>query len=440
MKLHEWDAHHLEALLKSELVDLYHLAHPATSSSHAVPRTKAELAQAIVQARFHPQLSGSGEDDNGDVDGADSPHPRTSHEGSPADKAAGVRRGRAPRRRIVLRRSGVRGQEPSPPPSDDSRDGDASSGSGSGDGTEIDESDPASGAAAGTSTRRRASQVEMPPPALPPAGLQRNVRTRSSTSGPAGSGSPRAKSARELALAVDPDAEGGTGATPVAHRTRHHGHVAQPQPLSPQPQRSVPPVASSSGSPRPLRAAKRRAVAKLVKVGDEASDGDEAEDDQMLDDADAGSGSDSGANGPSHSVEPGRTVNKVGGMNGRRRSARAAKHVATPPSDADEESGGETERAAEQDGQEEERVEARSHLRQAGSPRKSGGGRLVKLREAAEADEDEQMDDAGSDEEDGDATFRVEADEDEQGASAFRSTVRLAHSFSRSPSLLTACR
>ncbi|GAA5843679.1 hypothetical protein JCM9279_000100 [Rhodotorula babjevae] len=417
-KLHEWDAHHLEALLKTELVDLYHLAHPATSSSHAVPRTKAELAQAIVEARYHSQSSGSDEDDADEVDGADSPHPRTSHEGSPSDKTPGARRSRAPRRRIVLRRSGVRGQEPTPPPSDDSRDGDASSGSSSGDDTELDESAPMSSAAAGASTRmtRRASQVEMPPPALPPAGLKRNMRTRSSTSGPGLSGSPRAKSARELALAVDPDAEGGTGATPVAHRTRHHGHLAPQQPLSPTSQRSAPPHTSASGSPRPLRAAKRRAVAKLVKVDGDEVGGDEGEDEQMLDAelrSGSGSGSGSGSNGSSHSFEASRVAKKAGGAAGRRRSARAVEQVRPAPSDADEESGGETERGPE-DGHEEEQVEARSHLRQSGSPRKSGG-RLVKLPETAKAQDDEQMDDVGSSEEDGDATFRVDdAEEDEQ--------------------------
>ncbi|GAA5916515.1 hypothetical protein JCM8208_005037 [Rhodotorula glutinis] len=414
-KLHEWDAHHLEALLKSELVDLYHLAHPATSSSHAVPRTKAELAQAIVEARYHSHSSGSDGGDVDDADGADSPHPRTSHEGSPADKALGARRGRAPRRRIVLRRSGVRGQDPTPPPSDDSRDGDASSGSASGDDTEIDESAPTSSGAGAASTRmtRRASQVEMPPPALPPAGAMRNMRTRSSTAGPGLSGSPRAKSARELALAVDPDGDGGTGATPVAHRTRHHGHVAHPHPQSPQPQGGA--LQLLSGSPRPLRAAKRRAVAKLVDVDGDATDSDEDEDDDMIDDAlsTSGPGSGAGSNDVAHPVEPRRMLKKVGGSNGRRRSARTAKEVESASSDADEESGGETERGVE-DSCEEERVEARSHLRQAGSPRKSGG-RLVRLREAAGADEDEQMGEAGSGEEDGDATFRVEdADDDDQ--------------------------
>ncbi|GAA5922664.1 hypothetical protein JCM3775_005807 [Rhodotorula graminis] len=415
-KLHEWDAHHLEALLKSELVDLYHLARPASSSSHAVPRTKAELAQAIVEARYHSHSSGSNDEDAGDADGADSPHPRTSHEGSPADKALGTRRSRAPRRRIVLRRSGVRGQEPTPPPSDDSRDGDASSGStstgsASGDDTEIDESGPSSSTAPGASTRmtRRASQVEMPPPALPPAGAKRNMRTRSSMPGPGLSGSPRAKSARELALAVDPDGEGGTGATPVAHRTRHHGHVAHPPPQSPQHQRTA--LQLASGSPRPLRAAKRRAVARLADADGAATDSDEDEDEEMVDDADSGSGPGSDSHDASHSVEPRRPTHKVGGASGRRRPSRTAKQVETPPSDADEESGGEAERGADV-GQEEERFEAKSHLRQAGSPRKSGG-RLVKLRTTAEADEDEQMDEAGSGEEDGDTTVLDEAAEED---------------------------
>ncbi|BGP45834.1 hypothetical protein JCM10450v2_001669 [Rhodotorula kratochvilovae] len=426
-KLQEWDVHHLEALLKTELVDLYHRAYPATSSSHSAPRTKAELAQAIVDARYDSH-SASGESDVDD-EGDDSPHPRTSHEGSPADgfdTQRGSRRRSTPRKKVLLRRSGVRGQEPTPPPSDGSRDGDASGGA-----TEVDE--PAD--AGGARMTRRASQVEMPPPPLPPAGgARRHMRTRSSTSGGAlpasgpkkvaiGAGSPRPQRTRVQFGDAVAEAQDEGGATPVAHRTRHHAPSAEAPALAP-------------GSPRPLRAAKKRAVARLTKGekgkgradGDGASDEDE--DDEMADGADVlvlgDPDSDDGTldfEGDS-SIEfidawslpapAARQAKKAGGAGGRRRSARTAKQVETPPSHADEESGGETERG----GAEEEHLEARSHLRQAGRPLRNG--RLVKLqkgkeRAAPHGDEDEQMGEADDDdEEEGDDSFRLEHDDDEE--------------------------
>ncbi|GAA6056330.1 hypothetical protein JCM3770_000673 [Rhodotorula araucariae] len=427
MKLREWDAHHLEALLKTELVDLYHRAYPTTSSSHSAPRTKAELAQAIVNARYKSH-STSGESDDDEGDG--SPHPRTSHEGSPAD-GLDVRRGNryrsTPRKKSILRRSGVRGQEPTPPPSDGSRDGDASEAA-----TEEDEP-LAANDAGGARMTRRASQVEMPPPPLPPVGgARRHMRTRSSTSGGAlptsgpkkgasGACSPRVPRARVQFGEPQDEAQDDGGTTPVAHRTRHHAQGAEA-------------AALATGSPRPPRAAKKRAVARLAK-GDKddgraegGGSGDGDEDDEMADgpnvlvvgDSDdedddvldfEGDSSLEFVNARSLPTSAPRTVKKAGGAGGRRRSARTAKQVETPPSDADEESGGETERGCE------EHVEARSNLRHAGRPLRNG--RLVKLSEGKDRavhveDGDELMGEANDDDEgEGDDSFHPEANDEE---------------------------
>ncbi|GAA6006344.1 uncharacterized protein JCM10292_002655 [Rhodotorula paludigena] len=450
-KLHNWAADDLRNLLVSELTDLWYHAYPSSSSSHAAPRLKADLVSQILAARSAPASADDASDDD-----HDSPQPRTSHEASPEDDLAIPRRTRrssgAPVSRgapvKVVRRRGVRQQEPTPPPSDGE---DIADEEDEGEATEVEDSSRQASTEPpiGGSTRmtRRASQVEMPPPPLPPAGGRRHMRTRSSvsnvafdpaeargvaraTSGPKKDAmSPRARLRAQLDERDEDMMHDGT--TPVAHRTRGHQQHAAPHSPSPPPRGMASSTAMQlANSPRPLRAAKRKAVVRLAvtqdskgksRAADEDASEDDEEDDEMgevlvlSDSDDEVDPREFDASIPRAQAEQRKRVN--GGV-GRRRSARTAKQVETPPSDADEESGDETEHQAEAgEGEgEDETVEASSHFRQHGRHRRKD--RVIRLsgergkERAEEQDEDELMGDARSDSDD-ERDMSYEQDEDE---------------------------
>ena len=112
-----------------------------------------------------------------------------------------------------------------------------------------------------------------------------------------------------------------------------------------------------------------------------------------------------------------------GQVKGRRRSGRSAKQVITPPSDADEESGGETEydnhgRARGSKGK--RVVEAASHQRQAGRTlRHDKVVRLSRVKKSAPAMEDVEMQDGAHSEDDADEYEPDENEENHEGERLF---------------------
>lgn len=453
--LHNWTADQLRTLRVIDLSNLFHRLPAPSTSFAAPPRLKEEYIRAIIAARLSESSSDDGEDE------ADSPLPKTSHEGSP--EASQPRRRRSSskvlaarvldakpvvRKKLVKRRSGARQQEPTPPPSDEAVSEESADDV---EDTEIEEEEVAPQAepeppAASTRMARRASEVEMPPPPVP----RRHVRTRSdmthvvppsfrAAAGPSGSGSNAAASAKGrllngLQVNVTPD----VFTSPVAHRTR--GQQLQPaQPPQSRPTRTSPDAPPPGAhSPRPLRLAKRKAVVRIAKVDKgkgRADDGDEEMHDGDADivlDSDSGSEAEESDEAEEQSAAAGLSSQqrrqRSGGKRdpvGRRRSARTAKQVETPPSDADEESGGETERegsrsqlAGADSDDDAASVHMTSHLRHDG--RNKHDGQVVRLRrgkkrQAAGRDgEDERMANGSDDEAHGDEDYE-EADDEEQG-------------------------
>ncbi|GAA5885234.1 hypothetical protein JCM6882_009531 [Rhodosporidiobolus microsporus] len=450
-QLSTWPESQLRTLKNAELVELYLTAVPEGSA----PTTKDALVRGIVDARnAEPSDSGlTSVSEDGDADSDASPLPMTFREGSP-EQSSRRRSGGGPasrnasggkviRKRVVLnRKSGVRDQQPTPPHTSDEGDNDGEDDDGNA--TEVEQARPEEEeepAASSTRMTRRASQIEMPPPPLP-AIRRGHVRTRSNATtslssvteaspvaGPAKQGgSPKARhrvqfdgpapgAAALLAIAETRP----FGSTPVAHRTRGHD-----RPSSQPGAGGLPPP---SNPPRPLRAAKRKAVEKLAKndkgkgratSSDEEDDEDEEMDfegegdedgDDVLDLRDDSSDSDE-YNGEGDSsleiIDPNRARTnpnphrrrKTATQLGRRRSARTAKQLDTPPSDADEESGGETEREDEHDGAggdeedgsdvEVETEVTSSHLRRGGSSGGKRGGKIVRLRAVPDDEEQEE--------------------------------------------------
>ncbi|BGO97597.1 TKL/TKL-ccin protein kinase [Rhodotorula toruloides ATCC 204091] len=452
--LHNWTADQLRTLRVIDLSNLFHRLPASSTSSAAPPRLKEEYIRAIIAARRPEGSSDDGEDE------ADSPLPKTSHEGSP--EASQPRRRRSSskvlssrgadakpvvRKKLVKRRSGARQQEPTPPPSDEAvsevSEDDVED-------TEVEEDEVApqaepEPAAASTRMARRASEVEMPPPPVP----RRHVRTRSdmthvvppsfrAPSGPSGSGSNVAAGVKgRLLNGLQVNVTHDVFTSPVAHRTRGQ----QPQPPRPpqtRPTRTSPDApAPGAHSPRPLRLAKRKVVARITKVDKGKGRADDGDEEMHDGDADIILGSDSGseaeesdeveeesaAAGSSSQPRRQRSGSKRDPV-GRRRSARTAKQVETPPSDADEESGGETERedsrsqlAGADSDSDAASVHMTSHLRHDG--RNKRDGKVVRLRrgkkrQAAGRDgEDERMAN-DSDEEPHEDEDYEEADEEEQ--------------------------
>lgn len=510
-KLRVWSRDRLKTLKSAELTELYLVVAPDSS----VPSKKEDLVSAIVAARQpHPppvsDLTAISESESG---GSESPHPLTSREGSPDESPQEPRRrsgggGSAaptsrpakvhPRKKTVVgRRSGVRDQVPTPPHTSDEGDNDGEDSAGEATEVEVSRADEQEAideeeeeedelALRPSSTRmtRRASQVEMPPPPVP-VNRRAHARTRSSAANvlsemvesssssssaaanPAppppprnlkkpAAPSPKQKPRRQFDNLIKPDSPM-IFTSPVAHRTRGS-----------QPHSSDRAAASTSSSSN-VRAAKKKAVAKLSKLdkgkgrADDASSEEEDEDEYM------GSGSDQEGDGdttiqpdtlvlsdsdseldidPDSSLEiidPSRLRRLAGEKKptapsnlpvGRRRSARTAKQVDTPPSDADEESGGEeTERESRSpevegmvDEEEEEEgdsdveiVEEETSSRLA---RRREGRRVVNLKGKGRAVEEEEEEAEAEDEEDEMMVDDEEGEDEEEGASSLSSFLR----------------
>lgn len=449
-----WTADQLRTLRVVDLANLFHRLPSDLTSANAAPRLKEEYIRAIVGARRPESSSDDAEDE------ADSPLPRTSHEGSPDDSQPRRRRSSSKvpstrgneakpvvRKKLVKRRSGPRRQEPTPPPSDDNVSEESADDA---EDTEVEEeAAPAQPepeqSASSTRMVRRASQVEMPPPPVP----RRHARTRSdmthmvppsfrAVASPSGSGSTTAAAARRRLLNGLQVNDGPLIFTsPVAHRTR--GQQPPPPQLShSRPNGTSPDVpAAAPDSPRPLRLAKRKAVARIAQV-EKGKDRAAGEDEDMHDgdadivlDPDSGEDADElGDDAVASAEASGSQRHKRSGSKlvGRRRSARTAKQVETPPSDADEESGGETERegsrsqlAGADSDDDAASVHMTSHLRHDGRNRREG--KVVRLRRGkkrvvAEHDgEDERMAHDSDDEAHGDEDYEEADEDDEQGLS-----------------------
>jgi hypothetical protein len=171
-----------------------------------------------------------------------------------------------------------------------------------------------------------------------------------------------------------------TFTSPVAHRTRGHRPSSNPDESAAAAPRTI--VANAYGSPaRPLRAAKQKAVARIKGKGKAEEDEDEDEQMDLEDGVDEEEESEVLVlSSDSEGVRGGQNGRRKTGEGRRRRSSRTAvKQVETPPSDADEESGGE-------EGAD-EAVEVRSNLRAAGK-----GGKVVKLRNGHKSKRDEAED------------------------------------------------
>lgn len=404
-KLREWPATKLRTLRRSELVDLF-LALPSTSSSDpdTSSMTKDTLISAITTARKPPSSSlSSNEDDSADA----SPQPRTSHEASPEDE---IRPRRARTSNPSTRVNGKltktrRNKHPLTPPLTSGEEDYQVQEEDEMDLTELEEEEE-TGTSAGMT--RRASQIEMPPPALPPAQKRQPRRNRSNGEDVAAPNVIRfGKRMNEI---IQEDEEVPVYTSPVAHRTRGHRPPSNPDPsTSSSAPRTI--VANAQGSPaRPGRAAKQKAVAR-IKGKARAEDVDEKEDEEMEVEEEepenlvASSESDGG----------GQKGHRKSGQGRRRRSSRTTnqvKQVETPPSDADEESGGEEERD-----EEAVEVELRSHLRAAGKGAKNG--KVVRLKKGKKADEDEpELGESDEEDEDMEADYEEEEDgveEEEQG-------------------------
>ncbi|GAA6004675.1 hypothetical protein JCM10207_000976 [Rhodosporidiobolus poonsookiae] len=445
-KLRSWSAPQLRRLTLAELTEL----HLVAIQDADPPTTRDELARAIVAARQESRpisrssrssrssLASVSEEDGSEGD--DSPRPVTSREGS--DEPSSRRRStgnaarKTTRKKVVLnRKSGSRDQPPTPPHTSDEGDNDGEDEPGAA--TEPEEATDQSDAPPAASSQRmtrRASQIEMPPPPLP--AIRRHTRARSSISNIAlppieGSpiapapirtakigGSPKARN-RFLEAVEAAEASPMVFTSPIAHRTR-----GQDRPAA----NDLPTTAPFS--PRPDRASKRKAVARLGKndKGKNRATSDDDEDMELDAEEDGdivlsdGSDSDAGGdfwqgdssvefiapNGAGKREKGASRLRKSALPAGRRRSARTAKQVETPPSDADEESGGEAERelppdAAEEDGSDLEIEEetTTSHLRR---EREREREKVVKLqttrrRVVPDDEEDEVMEDEFPDEE-----------------------------------------
>lgn len=437
-KLFTWSPDELRSLRAAELVDLVQRLYTKVDEGPH-PRTKDQSIQAILAARPPDSDAEASEQE----DGRATPYPRTSQENSSegtdsssTDSQQGPRVGtrstgaaaNTPRRRVPKRRSGVRRQEPTPPPSASDEDGDAESDAG--EATEVEEDDaeqtPRAASAQTTSTAmaRRSSEVEMPPPPVP---FRR----------PGANGTPTLKvNTGPSALNGFHKSFGATqgpsipGATPVAHRTR--GHVRPTRMPSP------PPHGSAHGLRLQRTLFGPRIDEQVVDRPRETGDEDSAmadERDASAGDA-AGSDSETGSQGYDSEGEScnssGQTLRRRGStrranvavaadgqVKGRRRSGRTAKQVITPPSDADEESGGE----AEHDSHDQARgtkgkrvVEAASHQRQAGRTlRHDKVVRLSRVKKPAPAMEDVEMQDGAESDDDADEYEPDETGENHEG-------------------------
>ncbi|GEM09553.1 TKL/TKL-ccin protein kinase [Rhodotorula toruloides] len=452
--LHNWTADQLRTLRVADLSQLFSRLSSTSTSSAAPPRLKEEYIRAIVAARRSENLSDDAEDE------ADSPLPKTSHESSPEASqpprrrssskvlsVGGVEAKPVVRKKLVKRRSSARQQGPTPPPSDEAVSEESEEDVAADTEVEEDEVAPQAEpeqAAVSTRMTRRASEVEMPPPPVP----RRHVRTRSDmthvvppsfrvAAGPSDSGSTATAAAKSRLLnGLQVNINHDVFTSPVAHRTR--GQQSQPPhpPQSRSTRNSLDAPAPAALSPRPLRLAKRKAVARIVKV-DKGKGRANDEDEEMHDgDADIVLGSDSGSEGVEESDEADETGAGSNAQQrrkrspskrdpvGRRRSARTAKQVETPPSDADEESGGETERegsrtqlAGADSDDDATSMHMTSHLRQDGRNRRDG--KVVRLRRgkkrqpAGRDGEDERMSGDSDDEAHGDEDYE-DADDEEQ--------------------------
>ncbi|CEQ39807.1 SPOSA6832_01381 [Sporobolomyces salmonicolor] len=464
-KLRDWTASQLRRLLHGELVELYLVAaSPSDFAPDAATQTKDTLIASIIGAR-NARSTAPDADAGSSADESDggSPRPRTSLEASPEDeRPSPARKGRTGGRTIrkkVVRRTGGGGKHPLTPPhtsgEEDNED-------------EVDiepeeeleaapapEPEPAAGSMRMT---RRASQVEMPPPPIP---ARRHLRTRSNASiaFPVAESS-TAAAARELRNgkkvasrskaqihvqfdAVEED-EVPPFTSPVAHRTRRAAPtVSVLAARSPGRQARV----AAPGSPRPGRAAKQKAVARLAKgdkgkgkvSADEVDDADMALDGEEEEAEIFVLSSDSEAEGDEEPFPGDETdsssrvrrrrpsgraaakdVTPAKAAGRRRRFMRTAKQVETPPSDADEESAGEygEQDEAGENSEAEESTELMSHLRL--GKRQLRNGKVVRLRkgEGKVQDEDAVEEEPELGEEDGededmDAEYEEE-DEDEQ--------------------------
>ncbi|GAA5878445.1 hypothetical protein JCM3774_006401 [Rhodotorula dairenensis] len=432
-KLYTWSPDELRSLRVAELVDLVQRLY-ADAEDGPHPRTKDQSIQAILAARPPGTDSDASEHD----DGRATPYPRTSHENSSeggdssTDSQRDMRTAAAypasavsatPRRRIPARRVGVRRQEPTPPPSASDDDGDAESGEGDATETEDDtEQTPRATTSneASTAMARRSSEVEMPPPPLPPRR-------------PAANGTPTLRVATgPSALAGFYESFGGAGtapipgATPVARRTR--GQIRPTKLTSPPPQGSSQGLQLQRTLFGQKYEEKSAAGANLVGSDDTAMAHERDHDGDSGSDSDGGSqgynsgGESVGPNGharrlraPARRADGARTAD--GQSTGRRRSGRTVKQVITPPSDADEESGGETEHESNggrpRRGKGDGTVEATSHQRQTGRAlRHDKVVRLSRVRHTGATTEDVEMQDgAHSDDDDAD---EYEPDESEE--------------------------
>lgn len=424
-KLFTWSPDELRSLRAAELVDLVQRLYTKVDEGPH-PRTKDQSIQAILAARPPDSDAEASEQE----DGRATPYPRTSQENSSegtdsssTDSQQGPRVGtrstgaaaNTPRRRVPKRRSGVRRQEPTPPPSASDEDGDAESDAG--EATEVEEDDaeqtPRAASAQTTSTAmaRRSSEVEMPPPPVPfrRPGVNGTPTLKVNTGPSALNGFHKSFGATQ-----GPSIP---GATPVAHRTR--GHVRPTRMPSP------PPHGSAHGLRLQRTLFGPRIDEQVVDRPRETGDEDSAmadERDASAGDA-AGSDSETGSQGYDSEGEScnssGQTLRRRGStrranvavaadgqVKGRRRSGRTAKQVITPPSDADEESGGE----AEHDSHDQARgtkgkrvVEAASHQRQAGRTlRHDKVVRLSRVKKPAPAMEDVEMQDGAESDDDAD--------------------------------------
>ena len=267
----------------------------------------------------------------------------------------------------------------------------------------------------GTTRRmsRRSSQTEMPPPPLPVNRQHR--RTRSNVNEKESTNNLRL--GKRLNHMIQEEEEGLSMFTsPVAHRTRGQRPPSNTDQSSSSNSAPRTIIANAYGSPaRPLRAAKQKAVARIkgkarAEAEDDEEDEDEAEEMELENDGEGDilvlSSDSEGRRG-----ENGRKEN-----GSRRSSKRTVKQVETPPSDADEESGGE---------EEEVELEMKSNLRAAG---RAGGrhGKVVKLSSGSKSkrageEEDEEPELGEEDDEDQD----MEADYEEEEEQGERTSSRL---------------
>lgn len=436
-KLYTWSPDELRSLRAAELVDLVQRLY-ADVAGGPHPRTKDQSIQAILAARPPGTDSEASEQE----DGRATPYPRTSHENSSeggdssTDSQRDVRADAAclapavaatPRRRLPLRRMGVRRQEPTPPPSASDDDGDAESGEGAG--TEIeDDADqtPRATTSAATSTAmaRRSSEVEMPPPPLPARrptahGPSPGLKVVNGPSALAGFH----KTSGSAATALVP------GATPVAHRTR--GHV-RPTKMAPPP-----PQGSAQGLKLQRTLFGQQSHEKPAHGSTPSGEDDAAMTHERDHVDDSGSESDGGSHGYNsggesvsvngHALRRRALTRRAQGtsaadglLTGRRRSSRSVKQVITPPSDADEESGGETEHEdlgrKPRRGKANGAVEATSHQRQAGrAPRPEKVVRLSRVKQPDATMEDVDMQDSAHSDDDADE-YEPGESEEHQGA------------------------